>query len=106
MMFRIEIKRRIDCKQGKGRNHVNPNFVIYEPTLQDAYNTIVRLRNAGEEVVTPDYFPLSMLEARLRDHATIFADWVQNGEGDQEEIINLKERYFSWRQKLNKHDLI
>ena len=74
-MIRIEFTRRMDCKQGKGRNRVNPNGTFNESTEADAIAALRASRDASEEIA-PGYMP--MIEARLYDF-DIFMAWVKNG---------------------------
>jgi len=74
-MVRIEITRRLDCKQGKGRNRINPTTIIHEATEAEAVAEIRALRIAGDEIA-PGYMPI--IEAHFYDFDA-FAAWVKNG---------------------------
>jgi hypothetical protein len=75
-MIRIEIMRRLDCKQGRRRNRIDPRLIIHEENEAAAIAEIKALRIAGEEIA-PGYMP--MLEARLFDRDA-FQAWVKSGD--------------------------
>ena len=51
-MIRIEITRRVLVKQGKGRNHINPVSVIFEPDLESALEEVARWQEVTEDSAT------------------------------------------------------
>lgn len=74
-MIRIEITRRIDAKQGRGRNRISPVIVSHEPTADEALARIAAIRDAGE-ALAPGYMPI--LGASLYD-GDAFLAWVKAG---------------------------
>lgn len=64
-MIRMEITRRLDCKQGKGRTRVNPTSVSHEPTEAEAIDFIRATRDAGNRIA-PGYMPI--IEVRLYEN--------------------------------------
>lgn len=57
-MIRIEIIRRIDCNQGKGRNRVNPVSVFFAETVAEAIEDIRATARAAQEIA-PGYMPMT-----------------------------------------------
>jgi hypothetical protein len=75
-MIRAYVERRMDCKQGKGRNKINPNYWVNGNETIDEVKAEIKAIHASGEEIAPGYMPI--IKVSLYD-GDAYHQWCRNG---------------------------